>query len=117
MDLIKGNKVTYTLECRRGKDLEQTFAAADEVKGTLKLSSKLEGDAVDIEVTSPSSELVLNAPSTGFVKLTFTSVQTNALVVDELYDLAIQLKEPSGDFIEFNEQRAVKVVKQVISNA
>ncbi len=116
-DLIKGNKVTYTLECRRGNDLEQDFDAAVEVKGTLKLSSKEEIDPVDIEVISPSVRLVVDSPSTGFVKLTFLSTETNTLVVDEIYDLAVQLEEVGGDFIEFNDLRAVQVVKQVISNA
>jgi len=117
LELVKGNKVTYTLECRRGKNLEQSFAVAAEIKGTLKLSSKDEIDPVDIEITSPSSELIINTPETGFIELTFLSERTNLLIINELYDLALQLKETGGDFIEWNEPRAVKIVKQIITNA
>jgi hypothetical protein len=115
--LVKGNHITFTLELRRGKDLEQNLAAATELRAVLKDTDKLEGDAADVEIISPDSRIVYDTPSVGFVELTFTSDDTDALVLDKLYDLGFQAKFAADNFVEWNEPRAVKVVRQIIANA
>jgi len=117
LELIRGNQITFVLECRRGDDREQNLGLALEIKVALKETGKAEGDAADIELTSPDAKIQVDSPEIGFLTVTFDSDDTGVLVLNDLLDLAAQAKFAADNFVEWNEPRAVKVVRQIIANA